>query len=124
MTIVDTGLLRRFLVRGMFGGRCVPSVFIDGAYMFDLPASDLDAFVKPDEVAGIEVYTGLGVPGQFSAGNFGLGPGARPKEPCGAVVVWTRARARRPGMTWATAGRAVGVVALSLVAGRFLISRR
>jgi hypothetical protein len=62
-------------------GRCTPAVYVDGMQVFD-GASELDNLVRPNEIAGIEVYTGVGgTPPQFSgAGSNG----------CGVVAVWTK----------------------------------
>jgi hypothetical protein len=63
-------------------GNCAPDVFVDGMRLFD-GATDLDQIVRPNEVAGVEVYTGAGTaPAQFmtAGGNSG----------CGTVVIWTK----------------------------------
>jgi hypothetical protein len=124
MMVVPTSTVTQITLRSMFGGRCIPSVFIDGTYMFDLSADDIDGFVSPDEIAGIEIYSGLGVPPQFSAGNYGLGPGGRPKEPCGAVAIWTKQGRKRPPVTRAAALRAVGFIGLGLLVGNLFFQRR
>lgn len=62
-------------------GDCTPSVYLDGMQVF-AGADDIDMIVSPQEVAGVEVYTGIGtVPAQFS----GLGANG-----CGVVAVWTK----------------------------------
>jgi hypothetical protein len=66
-------------MRSAFGGRCDPNVYIDGYLMKLLGAEDLDAYVRPDDIAGIEVYTGV-VPPQFEPGISG----------CGSIAIWTR----------------------------------
>lgn len=95
---VEQASEKRVLMNGMFGDRCFPAVYIDGLYMSDLSADDIDGIVRPDEVAGIEVYTGAFVPAQFTRGLAGIG---RVGEPCGSIVIWTRpspSRAKR--MSW------------------------
>ena len=63
-------------------GGCAPDVFVDGVRVFD-GATDLDQIVKPQDVAGVEVYNGAAtVPAQFA--SVGAGGG------CGVVVVWTK----------------------------------
>ena len=42
-------------------------------------AQDIDDWVHPNEVAGIEVYAGTVVPPQFQVGLKG----------CGRIVIWT-----------------------------------
>ncbi len=59
-------------------GGCSPEVYLDGVHVYE-GAENLDQFVRPEQVAGIEVYTGVaGAPMQFQSNG------------CGAIVVWTR----------------------------------
>lgn len=72
------------LVRGQASlqGQCMPDVFLDGVLLHD-GATDLDRLVNVQDLAGMEVYTGLGsVPLQYQRGA------------CGAVVIWTKGRLR------------------------------
>lgn len=63
------------------GGNCAPDVFVDGMRVMD-GATDLDAIVRPPEVAGIEVYNGgAGAPAQYQAPGGGA---------CGTVLIWTK----------------------------------
>ena len=68
------------LMRGMVEDVCYPAFYLDGAYMKDLSAEDIDGWVHPKEIAGIEVYAGAGLPPQFQRGQTG----------CGSIVIWTR----------------------------------
>lgn len=64
------------------GARGCPALFIMNGMPFPVGLDiGIDSFIRPDEVAGIEVYTGSNMPAQFSGGH----PNAR----CGAVVIWT-----------------------------------
>lgn len=67
-------------------GGCV-TVWVDGAQWQQLTPGDLDSFVKPDEVAAIEVYNGASIPAQF----------VTPGQSCSAVVVWTKTRVLQRG---------------------------
>lgn len=89
----------QLVMRGTFAETCVPNVYIDGRHMRDLSADDVDSWVKPDEIAGIEVYTGPHVPAQF---NPGLGGGgAQGGESCGSIVIWTKpAPSTGAGSSW------------------------
>lgn len=69
-------------MRGIFEERCLPAVYIDGHYMRELTADDIDTWVAPKDVAGIEVYTQGTVPAEFQPG---LGD-------CGSIVIWTKRR--------------------------------
>lgn len=61
-----------------FGGRpCLVSVYLDGISV----GRDLDEFVKPIEIAGVEIYRGA----SSLAAEFGGSTGR-----CGAVAVWTK----------------------------------
>jgi hypothetical protein len=67
--------------RSATGGGCV-TVYVDGAQWQSMEPGDLDSFVRPEEVAAVEVYNGISTPPQFvTAGNN-----------CAAVVVWTKMR--------------------------------
>jgi hypothetical protein len=67
-------------MRGAFAEYCEPAIFINGANMSFMDTSDIDTWVKPSEIAGIEVYSGTMVPGEFQEGLRG----------CGSIVIWTR----------------------------------
>ncbi|HEX6573378.1 MAG TPA: carboxypeptidase regulatory-like domain-containing protein [Gemmatimonadaceae bacterium] len=67
-------------VRGAFAEWCEPAIFINGMNVSFMDTSDIDTWVKPQEVAGIEVYSGTMVPGEFQEGLRG----------CGSLVIWTR----------------------------------
>jgi hypothetical protein len=67
--------------RSATGGGCV-TVWVDGAQWTALGAGDLDSFVRPEEVAAIEVYNGTSIPPQFVTVG----------QNCSAVVVWTKLR--------------------------------
>lgn len=59
------------------GGGCTPSVYIDG---MRLGVRDIDGFLRPEDVHGIEVYTSaLTAPMQYS--SF--------LQSCGVVLIWT-----------------------------------
>jgi hypothetical protein len=64
---------------------CV-TIFVDGSKWQQMEAGDLDAFLKPDEVAAIEFYqSGASMPVEFTT------PGAD----CSAVVAWTKMNVMR-----------------------------
>lgn len=68
-----------YAVRGR--GNCVPAVVLDGMPISE-GADELDQLVRPQDVLGIEVYTGIGtVPSQY---------GGLMANGCGAVLVWTK----------------------------------
>lgn len=67
--------------RSATGGGCV-TVWVDGAQWQSMEAGDLDSFVRPEEVAAVEVYNGISVPPQFVTVG----------QSCSAVVVWTKMR--------------------------------
>lgn len=66
---------------GNFGVNCTPEVYIDGHLMRGIGAIELDGLVKPEHIAGIEVYSaGSPKPPQFDSGMSG----------CGAVAIWQK----------------------------------
>lgn len=70
--------------RSAQGNGCV-TVYVDGAPWQQLDPGDLDTFVQPNEVAAIEVYSGVSIPAQFTTAGSN----------CTAVVVWTKTRVDR-----------------------------
>jgi hypothetical protein len=66
---------KKFKVRG-----CDPAIFLNGANMSFMDANDIDTWVRPSDVAGIEVYSETTVPPDFHVGLSG----------CGAIVIWTK----------------------------------
>lgn len=68
------------LMRGVFGDRCAPAIFLNGSQMRGLSAGELDAFVRPERILGIEVYSPTSMPGQFTD----------PLSGCGSIVIWAR----------------------------------
>jgi hypothetical protein len=66
-------------MRGAFGW-CSPAFFIDGMYMRGLSSSDVDDFVRPQDVANVEIYTESSAPPQFQPIMSG----------CGSIVIWTK----------------------------------
>jgi hypothetical protein len=76
----SSGFSRQVLVNGVLAGWCVPTVYIDGHAMNGLTADDIDDWVNPDHIAGIEVYSGTFVPGEFQQAMSG----------CGSIVIWTK----------------------------------
>jgi hypothetical protein len=75
----ETGA-RRIFVRSAFGEWCEPSVHIDGLYMWNLNADDIDGMVTLRYVKGIEVYTEATTPPQYQRALSG----------CGTILIWTR----------------------------------
>lgn len=67
-------------MRGAFEPWCNASVFIDGQYMSFLTVEDIDSWVPPQRVAGIEVYSGTFIPAEFQVGLNG----------CGSIAIWTK----------------------------------
>ena len=65
-------------MRGAFD-RCMPSIYVDGRFMSGVTASELGDWVRPKDIAGVEVYPDVPPP-QFQQALGG----------CGAIVVWRR----------------------------------
>ena len=69
-----------FTVRGNRSEWCEPSVYLDGLHVSGVTGGALDVWVHPDEIAGIEVYAGLGTPIEYQDGE----------NACGAILIWTK----------------------------------
>ncbi len=76
----DSDLEQRITMRGVFTERCEPAVYLNGTLMMGMNMSEIDAFVRPKDVVGIEVYSQTQAPPQFQPGLSG----------CGSLVFWTR----------------------------------
>jgi carboxypeptidase family protein len=87
LTMPSASLDDPVLMRDLFsGGYCQPTVYIDGLRMTDLSARELDMWVRPEELDGMEVYPHAGqAPAEFT--RF---------DGCGSIVVWTRRLPKRP----------------------------
>ena len=46
----------------------------------EMTADELDVWVRPNEVKGIEVYAGIGAPMEYQVGLSG----------CGSILIWTK----------------------------------
>jgi hypothetical protein len=70
----------KILMRGSTDDWCYPAIYIDGQPMQDLDADDLDKWVRPEEVLGIEVYPGVSAPAEFQQAMTG----------CGSILIWRK----------------------------------
>ncbi|HUQ98230.1 MAG TPA: carboxypeptidase regulatory-like domain-containing protein [Gemmatimonadaceae bacterium] len=70
---------RRISMRGAFG-YCRPALFLNDREVTVFTMDDLDGFLNPRDIKGIEIYTGGTAPPQFQPGMSG----------CGSIVVWTK----------------------------------
>ena len=71
---------RRVLMRGITGNWCTPAIYLDGIHMPGLDADAIDAWIRPEKVAGIEIYSEATVLSQFEQARSG----------CGTVVIWKK----------------------------------
>jgi hypothetical protein len=91
------------------GGECTPALFVDGTRVNRRDRAYVDELVRPHDVEGIEIYTGLAqMPGIYHDENN-----------CGVLLIWTR---RSPDggapMTFRRALAGVGLLALILLLTR------
>jgi hypothetical protein len=89
---------------------CPPAVYVNGQYVFTASASDIDGWVNPEEIAGVEIYSGTSVPPQFQRGMTN----------CGSIVIWTRRVGPIRKMTKGRVAAALGAVAVGLAIGALL----
>ncbi|HEX6575184.1 MAG TPA: carboxypeptidase-like regulatory domain-containing protein [Gemmatimonadaceae bacterium] len=71
---------KRILMRGIDGDWCAPAIFLDGLHMSQFSAEDLDGWLYPREIAGIEIYSEATVPNEFQKSRSG----------CGSIVIWRK----------------------------------
>ncbi len=86
--VLGSGFQRTFIMRGGTGlgfNGCPPAFFLNGARMPADMLSELDLFVRPHELEGMEVYRGMVVPPEFNVSGA-----------CGAIAVWTKRNPRSP----------------------------
>lgn len=86
--VVPTGDGRTYQItstRDPTGNGCV-NFYVDGSYWREMSPGDIDQFVRPEEITGVEIYSSATAPPQF------VPPGS---TNCATVVVWTVARTGR-----------------------------
>ena len=71
---------KRVLIRGISGDWCAPAIYVNGLRMPGITADDIDAWVRPKNVVGIEIYSEADVPTEWEVGRSG----------CGSIVIWTK----------------------------------
>ena len=59
---------------------CPADLYVDGQYLFDVTTIDLDHWVQPQRVRGIEIYVPAATPPQFQ----------QPLNACGSIIIWTK----------------------------------
>jgi hypothetical protein len=69
----------RLAQRGAFGW-CTPDIYLNGHYIPGATADDIDSWVQPERVTGIEIYGESTVPPQFQRALSG----------CGTILIWSR----------------------------------
>lgn len=99
-------------MRGVFTSRCLPAVYIDGHHMRGLSGGEIDTWVHPEEIAGVEIYAGGLAPPQFESGMSG----------CGSIVFWTQPRPGPPnaGPLLPRVLKMLGLAAVGLALGSLL----
>ncbi|MEO8622169.1 MAG: carboxypeptidase regulatory-like domain-containing protein [bacterium] len=79
--VADTeGFDRKIYVRGHMADWCTAAIYVDSQFLPNMTADELDNWVQPKNIKGIEVYSGLGAPPQFQEAMKG----------CGSIVIWTK----------------------------------
>jgi iron complex outermembrane receptor protein len=71
---------------GLNGGRGCPVLFYVNGVPFTVTSNlEINHYVAPNEVAGVEIYTGASqIPAQFNSSTL--------NAHCGVIVIWTRIR--------------------------------
>jgi hypothetical protein len=80
----NDGAETMILMRATFGleDKCTPEIFIDNRFLGYMSGEDLDMSVRPNDVAGIEVYPSSMAPAEFNRGMA--------SSHCGVIVIWTK----------------------------------
>lgn len=68
-------------MRGPFG-YCSPTIFLDGMRMPAFTGDDIDDWISPKDVAGIEIYSESNAPAQFRD--------LTKMDVCGSIVIWRK----------------------------------
>lgn len=76
-----------FQMRGPSGNWCSPAMFIDGLFMGTLTPDELDTWMRPHNIAGIEIYAGA-VPVQYQATPAEFAGRSTPA--CGSILIWKK----------------------------------
>jgi hypothetical protein len=70
---------RQLMIRSR-GQTCLPAVFIDHVRLtINEDLSELDSMVRPDEIAAMEIYTGMNMPAEFYK-----------RGACASIVIWRK----------------------------------
>ena len=71
---------------GAFGA-CSPAIYLNGVNLGDrLSADDIDAWARPNDITGIEIYSEASAPMQYHVGEHGRTDSIS----CGTILFWTR----------------------------------
>jgi hypothetical protein len=71
---------KRILIHGIAGNWCAATIYINGVRMPGITIEDIDVWVQPNKVAGIEIYSEASAPSEYQEFRSG----------CGSVVIWTK----------------------------------
>jgi hypothetical protein len=87
----------RAVVIGRQGGACTPAVFVDGMQMNRGTRANVNEYVTPEMIEGIEIYRGAAEsPAQY-----------QDRGGCGTILIWTR-RGDPSGRPWSWWRAAIG----------------
>lgn len=88
--VVTTDLFRRIpslrvendtiKTHGAFEPWCAVYIFIDDHLIHDITPDEIDSYVSPEHIRGIEIYSETNAPPQYQVGLGG----------CGSIVIWTK----------------------------------
>lgn len=80
LDVDTTGFDKQLMVRGGQAKWCQSAIYVNGHHMTGFTAGDIDSMLRPNEIAGIEVYAGTSVPPQFQQAF----------SACGSIVIWMK----------------------------------
>jgi outer membrane receptor for Fe3+-dicitrate len=99
--LVSTGVGSTYVLMRGGAGQCAPDIYLDGSRLRQSREVDVDAFVTPASLEGVEVYTSASAtPSVFASSSA-----------CGVVAFWTRPAP--PGRwSWRWFGAGLGAIGL------------
>lgn len=88
--VTGNGVSRQPTLRGRFGDRCTPTVYVDGHQAYVGSDLTVDEVVSGTDIAAVEVYDRpFKAPPEFAPNTLQLD--------CGVIVIWTRMAERHGG---------------------------
>ena len=76
----DSDGFNTVMVRGATEGWCEPTLYVDGMAVENWRTADVNDWIRPDHIAGMEIYSGSTAPPQFQVAF----------KSCGSILIWKK----------------------------------